>query len=75
MSPLRALHALREGVTDESLRFAILVGLATVPITVALSWGSVTDETLVAGGTVSAGPVLLAGLLVGYYYSDRETES
>ena len=72
MPPLRAL---REGLTDESLRLAILVGLATVPFTVALSWVQVSDDVVAAGGSISAGPILLAGLLVGYYYSDRETES
>lgn len=72
MPPLRTL---REGLTDESLRVAILVGLATVPFTVALSWVSVSSDGVVAGGSISAGPILLAGLLVGYYYSGREPES
>lgn len=74
MRPIRALHTLRDGVTDDALRVAILVGLATIPVTLALSWNPVTDN-VVAGGSVSGAPLLLAGLLVGYYYSDRETES
>lgn len=74
MRPIRALHTLRDGVTDDALRVAILVGLATIPVTLALSWNPVTDD-VVAGGSVSGAPLLLAGLLVGYYYSDRETES
>ncbi|WP_126662200.1 DUF5518 domain-containing protein [Haloterrigena salifodinae] len=74
MHPIRALHALRDGVSDNSLRVAILVGLATVPFTVALSWDPIADD-IVAGGSVSGAPLLLAGLFVGYYYSDRETES
>lgn len=71
MPPLRAL---RDGLTDDSLRVAILVGLATVPFTLTLSWRSGPDDVTV-GGTVSGGALLLAGLFVGYYYSDRETES
>lgn len=72
MSPLRTL---RDGLGDESLRVAILVGLATVPFTVAFSWESVTDEVVVLGGSISGGALLLAGLLVGYYYHGRQTEA
>lgn len=57
------------------MRVAILVGLATVPFTLALSWGAVGDDSVVAGGFISGEVLLLAGLIVGYYYSDRETES
>ncbi|WP_137289230.1 DUF5518 domain-containing protein [Natronorubrum halophilum] len=72
MSPLRAL---RDGLTDDSLRVAILAGLATVPFTLALSWISAPDDVATVGGTVSGEALLLAGLIVGYYYSDRETEN
>lgn len=70
-----AIRDLRDGLTDDSLRFALLVGLATIPFTVALSWEPVSDEVVVVGGSVSGAPLLLAGLLVGYYYSGRATES
>lgn len=55
-------------MTDESLRFATIVGLVTVPFTVILSGGS---EPHVIAGT----PVLLGGLIVGYVYSKRPVES
>ncbi|WP_394739217.1 hypothetical protein [Natronococcus roseus] len=64
-----ALRECRKGVTGDPLRFAVLVGLATVPFTVALSWQP-PDETTVAGGTVSGAPLLAAGALVGYRYGD-----
>lgn len=70
-----SLRPLRNGLTDDSLRVSILVGLATVPFTLALSWRSVPDDVATVGGTVSGEALLLAGLIVGYYYSDRETES
>lgn len=66
------LRTLRTDVTDESFRSAVLVGLASVPFTVGLSWQLVVDEVFVAGGSVSGIPLLLAGLLVGYLYSTRE---
>ncbi|MDS0295001.1 DUF5518 domain-containing protein [Halogeometricum luteum] len=70
-----SLHArLRRALADPQLRLATAFGLASVPITVALSWGAVTDERIVAGGTVSAAAYLVVGLLVGYLYYDRPTE-
>ncbi|SIR67036.1 hypothetical protein [Natronorubrum thiooxidans] len=69
------LAALREGVTDEELRVAILVGLASIPFTLALSWGSVSSgDGVVIGGSVAGTPLLLAGLLVGVHYHDRPTD-
>lgn len=68
MFPLRYLH---HGVTDESLRVAILVGLLSVPITVALSWEPVADDATTIGGSISGEALLLAGLFVSYYYHDR----
>lgn len=72
-----SLHALRDGLTDDSLRFAILLGLATIPFTLALSSGSasVSGDGVVAGGSIAGEPLILAGLLVGYRYSNRSTES
>ena len=72
---MSSLHALRAGLTDSSLRLAILVGLTSVPFTVALSWEPVADDVVVIGGSLSGAPVLLAGLLVGYLYTDRPTET
>jgi hypothetical protein len=70
-----SLHArLRRALADPQLRLATVLGLASVPITVALSWGAVTDERIVAGGTVSAAAYLVVGFLVGYLYYDRPTE-
>ncbi|ELZ10911.1 hypothetical protein C479_08868 [Halovivax asiaticus JCM 14624] len=62
-------------MADEDRRVATLLGLATVPITVALSWSAVTDPSVVLGGSISGGPLVLAGLIAGYYYSDRPTSS
>ncbi|GAB7019446.1 hypothetical protein [Halostagnicola bangensis] len=72
-SPLPPIQPVRDGLTDESLRFAILAGLATIPITLLLSWEVVTDDVAFLGGTISGAPLLLAALVVGYRYSDRET--
>lgn len=70
-----SLRALRDALTDDSLRFALLLGFATIPFTLALSWGQVGSDGVVIGGSVSGEPLVLAGLLVGYYYSNRPTES
>ncbi|MDQ2050511.1 DUF5518 domain-containing protein [Natronolimnohabitans sp. A-GB9] len=72
MSLLRPLHnarqTLRDGLTNESLRVAILLGLATIPFTLFLSWESIGSEA-----NASASALFVAGLCAGYYYSDRET--
>ncbi|AHG01136.1 hypothetical protein HALLA_17695 [Halostagnicola larsenii XH-48] len=79
MAPLRSvlpsLQPVRDGLTDDSLRFAILAGLATIPFTLLLSWEPVPDDGVVLGGSVSGLPLLVAAVVVGYRYSDRETES
>lgn len=72
---MMALRELRATLTDESLRFAVLVGLASIPFTLALSWNSLAGDGPAIGGSVSGTPLLLAGLVVGYRYSDRATES
>ncbi|QFU82635.1 hypothetical protein [Natronorubrum aibiense] len=70
------LSSLRDGLTDDSLRVAILVGLASIPFTLALSWGSVSSgDGVVIGGSVAGTPLLLVGLLVGSRYHDRPTDS
>ncbi|MFC6730605.1 DUF5518 domain-containing protein, partial [Natronoarchaeum mannanilyticum] len=63
-----SLAELRDDLTDEQSRTAVLAGLATIPFTVLLSWDSDPH-------TVSGTPILVAGLLVGYLYYDRQTES
>ncbi|WP_226006718.1 DUF5518 domain-containing protein [Natrinema salinisoli] len=74
---MAALRELRAEVSDDSFRFAILAGLATIPFTVALSWDSVSvsSEGMVLGGSISGEALLLAGAIVGYRYSGRETET
>ncbi|SDM91323.1 hypothetical protein SAMN04487949_2826 [Halogranum gelatinilyticum] len=70
-----ALHTtLYRRVTDPDLRLATLLGLLSVPITGALSWGTVPDERVVAGGTLSGAALVVVGLLVGYLYYDRPTD-
>ncbi|WP_293032944.1 DUF5518 domain-containing protein [Natronococcus sp.] len=70
-----ALREYREGVAGDPLRFAVLVGLATVPATVALSWEPTPEEVTVVGGTVSGVPLLVAGALVGYRYGDCASQT
>jgi len=65
---MRSLAELRDDLTDEQSRTAVLAGLATIPFTVLLSWDS--DPS-----TFSGTPIFVAGLLVGYLYYDRQTES
>ncbi|WP_247002611.1 DUF5518 domain-containing protein [Halosolutus gelatinilyticus] len=73
MVPLRALPG---ELTDESVRFAILVGLASVPFTVGLSWQPSADDAVVTvGGRISSLPLLLAGLLVGFRYRRRAVDT
>jgi len=63
-----SLAELRDELTDERSRTAVLAGLASIPFTVLLSWDS--DPS-----TFSGTPILVAGLLVGYLYSERSMES
>ncbi|ELY79955.1 transposase [Natrinema gari] len=51
-------------LTDERFRTAALLGLASIPCTVALSWDS-------APTSFSVTAVLAAGLLAGLHYADR----
>jgi hypothetical protein len=55
-------------LTEPELRLATAIGLVSALLTVPLSWRTVTDESLVAGGTVSGGAFIVAGFLVGYLY-------
>jgi len=69
------LQNLRDDLGDESFRVAILVGVASVPFTLLFSWGLVFDEVQFAGGRISGGPLFLAGLVVGYLYTERPVDS
>ncbi|WP_247730378.1 DUF5518 domain-containing protein [Halovivax limisalsi] len=63
------------GLADGDRPVATLLGLATVPITIVLSWSAVTDPGMVAGGTISGAPMVLAAVIAGYYYGDRPTSA
>ncbi|MFD1589325.1 DUF5518 domain-containing protein [Halorientalis brevis] len=69
------LQELRADITDESYRVAILVGIASIPFTVFLSRGLVFDEGQIAGGRITGSPLLVAGVVVGYLYSERPSGS
>ena len=60
-------------LTEPELRLATAIGLVSALLTVPLSWRTVTDESLVAGGTISGGAFIVADFLVGYLYYDRST--
>ncbi|SEM04478.1 DUF5518 domain-containing protein [Haloferax larsenii] len=60
-------------LVEPELRLATAIGLVSALLTVALSWRTVTDESLVAGGTISGGAFVVAGFLVGYLYYNRPT--
>ncbi|MFD1641601.1 hypothetical protein [Halohasta litorea] len=59
--------------TDDSLRVAIAVGLASVPVSLLLSWGSLSGEAAATGGQFDGLAVLVAGVVVGAYYHGRST--
>jgi len=50
---MMSLQEFRASLTDESLRFAVLVGLASIPFTLALSWNPLAEEGITIGGPVS----------------------
>ncbi|MBZ6495563.1 transposase [Natrinema longum] len=64
MPPLRNTLA---DLADERFRTAVLLGLASIPFTVALSWES-------APMSFSGEAVVVAGLLAGLHYADRSAE-
>ncbi|OLZ39615.1 transposase [Natrinema saccharevitans] len=61
MPPLRNTLA---DLTDERFRTAVLLGLASIPFTVVLSWES-------APTSFSGEAVVVAGLFAGLHYTDR----
>lgn len=62
-----SLQAIVRELTDESLRFATLVGLVSIPFTIFLSGRP--DPYVIAGA-----PLLTAGLIAGWFYSKRPTD-
>ena len=53
--------------TDSSFFLAVLLGLASIPFSLILSW---EEATLINGA-----PMIVTGLLVGYLYNARPTDS
>ncbi|WP_139246189.1 DUF5518 domain-containing protein [Natrinema hispanicum] len=70
-----SLRSLLERLTDDRLRAATLIGLASIPITLVLALDAVPRDSAVIGGLSPATPLLAAGLFVGYYYHDRPIAS
>jgi len=69
------IQRLAAGATDDSLRVAIAVGLASVPVSLLLSWDSLSGETAATGAQFDGLAVLVAGVIVGFYYHDRSTST
>ncbi|RZV08373.1 hypothetical protein BDK88_3346 [Natrinema hispanicum] len=70
-----SFRSLLERLTDDRLRAATLVGLASIPITLVLALDAVPRDGVVIGGLSPATPLLAAGLFVGYHYHDRSIAS
>lgn len=64
-----------EDLTDPSFHTAVLVGLASVPVALVLSWESVVDETMIAGATINGIPLFVAGMVVGGLYRSRSADT
>lgn len=62
-------------MTDPSFRTAVLAGLASVPVTLVLSWDTVVDETVVAGATIDGTLMFVACMLVGVLYRSRSADT
>jgi len=74
IGPMSPLPSLSQTLTDPQHRLAVLLGVASAPLTVALSWNRVTDTTQVAGGSVSGVVFVAVGLIVGYVYHERAVD-
>lgn len=61
------LRALASGLRDGSLVLALVVGLATIPVTIVLSLGTLGTGSTTVGGE----GLFVAGLFVGAVYSQR----
>ena len=72
MSLLRSLF---KRLTDDRLRTATLIGVASIPMTLILALDATPRDGAVIGGTSPVMPLLIAGLVVGYHYYDRPIAS
>jgi len=61
--------------TDEALRVAIAAGLASIPVSLLLSWDSLAGDAAATGAEFDGLALLAAGVAVGYYYHDRPTST
>ena len=66
-------HRLTAEATDDSFRAAIAAGLASVPVSLLLSWDSLPGEAAATGPEFDGLALLVAGVLVGVYYHGRST--
>lgn len=66
-------RTLFDDLTDESFRTALLVGCASIPLTIGLSLEFALNE-----GThllLHGGPMMATGLIIGYLYTSRPVDS
>lgn len=64
----RPLASVRDAALDESLRLATAAGVVVLPAVATLAWLSFPNVAL-------GGPVLVAGITIGYLYRDRSPSS
>ncbi|MFO7833284.1 MAG: hypothetical protein R6V31_04340 [Halohasta sp.] len=69
------LPQLAAEATDDSFRVAIAAGLASVPVSLLLSWDSLSGEAAATGPEFDGLALLVAGVLVGSYYHGRSTST
>ncbi|WP_253736553.1 DUF5518 domain-containing protein [Halohasta salina] len=65
------LQRLAAEATDDAFRVAIAAGLASVPVSLLLSWDSLSGEGVATGPEFDGLALLVAGVLVGFYYHER----
>jgi len=61
--------------TDEAFRVAIAAGLASIPVSLLLSWDSLAGDAAATGAEFDGLALLAAAVAVGYYYHDRPTST
>ena len=66
-------HRLTAEATDDSFRAAIAAGLASVPVSLLLSWDSLSGEGAATSPEFDGLALLVAGVFVGFYYHGRST--
>ena len=74
IGPMSLPSSLSQTLTDPQHRLAVLLGIASAPVTIALSWNAVTDATYIAGGNLSGVVFVVVGLIAGYVYHDRAVD-